>query len=94
LDTLKTNKLPFHIAHKKCDILNVDGSIEKAVAPNAYKFEMFIFDIYERVNEIFVMRVDRYEEFAPTKNKEGVDSPETSSKMYEDYWSKIRENKI
>lgn len=94
LDTLKTNKLPFHIAHKKCDILNVDGSIEKALTPNAYKFEMFIFDIYERVNEIFVMRVNRYEEFAPTKNKEGVDSPETSSKMYKDYWSKIRENKI
>lgn len=90
LDTLKQNRLPFHIAHKKCDILNVDGSIEVAKEPNAYKFEMFIFDIYARVNEIFILRVDRYEEFAPTKNKEGVDSPETSSKLYNDYWGKIR----
>ena len=90
LDTLKKNKLPFHIAHKKCDILNVDGTVEIAKDPNAYKFEMFIFDIYERVNEIFILRVDRYEEFAPTKNKEGVDSPETSSKMYNDYWEKVR----
>lgn len=90
LDTLKQNKLPFHVAHKKCDILNIDGSVQVANEPNAYKFEMFIFDIYARVNEIFVLRVDRYEEFAPTKNKEGEDSPETSSKLYNDYWQKMR----
>ena len=32
------------------------------------------------------MRVNRDEEFAPIKNKEGVDSPESAKKIYEAYW--------
>ena len=48
-----------------------------------YKFETFIFDAFEYFDDMLVMRVKREDEFAPIKNKEGVDSPETAKKIYE-----------
>ena len=54
-----------------------------AVKNNMYKFEEFIFDGFEFVDNMVVMRVKREEEFAPIKNKEGIDSPETAKKIYE-----------
>ena len=54
-----------------------------AVKNNLYKFETFIFDGFEYLDDMLVMRVNRDEEFAPIKNKEGKDSPETAKEIYE-----------
>lgn len=48
-----------------------------------YKFETFIFDAFENFDDMLVMRVKREDEFAPIKNKEGIDSPETAKEIYE-----------
>ena len=56
--------------------------------PTSYKFEYFIFDSFEFFNQISIVRGKREEDFAPVKNKEGVDSPATASKLYNDYWRK------
>lgn len=48
-----------------------------------YKFEIFIFDAFENFDDMLVMRVKREDEFAPIKNKEGIDSPETAKEIYE-----------
>ena len=53
--------------------------------PNAYKFEAFIFDAFERLDNMSIMRVKREEEFAPVKNAEGVDSPKTATELYLNY---------
>ena len=47
-----------------------------------YKFEAFIFDSFVRYDDITILRGKREEEFAPVKNKEGNDSPETATKLY------------
>ena len=54
-----------------------------AIKNNLYKFESFIFDGFEFLDDMIVMRVKREEEFAPIKNKEGIDSPESAKEIYE-----------
>ena len=67
---------------KKADYLNENGEYIKADEPNAYKFESFIFDAFEKLDNMIIMRVKREEEFAPIKNKEGQDSPQSATELY------------
>ena len=67
LEKITNYKLQYHIAKKN----------------GLYKFETFIFDAFEYFDDMLVMRVKREDEFAPIKNKEGVDSPETAKEIYE-----------
>jgi len=85
LEQIATNKLPYHSAFKKAKYIDESGVIVVPTEPNAYKFESFIFDAFEALNDMAIMRVKREEEFAPVKNAEGVDSPETASKLYMDF---------
>ena len=49
-------------------------------APNAYKFEKFIFDIVPRAERSFNLAFAREDEFSPVKNADGEDSPETAKR--------------
>ncbi len=69
------------VALEKCPTLYM--SYHLAVKNNLYKFESFYFDVFRYFDDMLVMRVKREEEFAPIKNKEGVDSPETALAIYE-----------
>lgn len=85
IEEIAKNKLPYHSAFKKAKYIDKNGVIVVPEVPNAYKFEAFIFDAFERLDNMAIMRVKREEEFAPVKNAAGVDSPETASKLYLDY---------
>ena len=89
LERVSDLKLPYHIAHKKAKTDKLGNKIDPK-KPNAYKFELFIFDSYEMLDDVVVLRVKREEEFAPIKNAEGADSPETARKLYTDYWNKVK----
>lgn len=88
LERISKNKLPYHVAHKKANYIDNKGNEIIAEKPNAYKFESFMFDAFEGLDNMLLFRVKREEEFAPVKNKEGVDSPETARKLYNEYWNK------
>ena len=88
LEILGEKELPYHIAHKKSDYLDINGNIVKPQDPNIYKFESFIFDGWEYFNNIAILRGKREEDFAPIKNKEGIDSPQTAIKLYNNYYKK------
>lgn len=93
LEKLSQIKLPYHTALKKADYLDEKGNLVASEKPNAYKFEMFIFDSYEVLDESVILRVKREEEFAPIKNAEGQDSPETARKLYKDFMNKVEYHK-
>ena len=85
LKKLSQKELPYHIAHKKSEYLNLNGEIIKPEKPNVYKFETFIFDSWTYFDDIAILRGKREEDFAPIKNKEGVDSPQTAIELYNNY---------
>lgn len=89
LEKVSEISLPYHIAFKKASYLDENGKMVVGKKPNAYKFEMFIFDSYEIFDDVVVLRIKREEEFAPIKNAEGQDSPETARKLYKDYMNKV-----
>ncbi len=88
LEIIGNQKLPYHSAFKKATYLDENGNIIKPDEPNAYKFESFIFDAFNKLDDMLIFRVKREEEFAPVKNKEGVDSATTAIEMYNNFHSK------
>lgn len=90
LEIIGNQKLPYHSAFKKATFLDEDGNIIKPDVPNAYKFESFIFDAFNKLDNMLILRVERKEEFAPVKNKEGIDSPETAVELYNNFHYKIK----
>ena len=85
---ISNKRLPYHSAFKKSKYLNNNKQVVVPEAPNAYKFEAFLFDAFESLNDMVIMRVKREDEFAPVKNAEGVDSPETARKLYNDFYKR------
>ena len=80
--------LCYHTACKKITYMDNDGNMITSKAPDAYKFEMFLFDAFDLIDDIGVLRIEREEEFAPVKNKEGEDSPALARELF------MKQNKI
>ena len=88
LEKIAKIDLPYHVANKKTDYMNEDGEFIEVKEPNAYKFEAFIFDAFNYFDDMSILRGRREEDFAPVKNAEGNDSPETAKKLYNDFHAK------
>lgn len=88
IEKISKESLMYHSAHKKNSYIDENGKEIIPEEPNSYKFEAFIFDAFEFFDDIAILRGKREEDFAPVKNKEGVDSPKTAKELYEKYWNK------
>lgn len=69
--------LPFHTARKKVPYLDEKGEIVQPQSENALKFERFIFDVLPLAARWLVLETSHRQEFAPLKNAEGADSPQS-----------------
>lgn len=87
IEELSNKILPYHTAVKNCKFLDEQG---KLIEEKIYKFEKFIFDGFVYFKDMSLFRVKREDEFAPIKNKEGEDSPETAKKLYEEYINRLK----
>lgn len=88
IEKVSKEVLMYHSAFKKNSYIDENGREIIPEEPNSYKFESFIFDSFEFFDDIAILRGKREDDFAPVKNKEGVDSPKTAKELYEKYWER------
>lgn len=88
IEKVSKEVLMYHSAFKKNSYIGENGREIIPEEPNSYKFESFIFDSFEFFDDIAILRGKREDDFAPVKNKEGVDSPKTAKELYEKYWER------
>ena len=78
---LLERKLPYHKSAKKIPYINEKGESVKPDEPNGYKYEQFILDMIQMLDSCLPFEVLREKEFAPIKNKTGVDSVESAREL-------------
>ena len=88
IEKISKEPLIYHSAVKKNSYIDENGIEIIPDMPNSYKFEAFIFDSFELFDDIAILRGKREDDFAPVKNKDGVDSPKTAKELYEKYWER------
>ena len=81
LDESLSVKLPLHRAFKKIKYMDENGNIQSPDEPNAYKFETLALDMVKLQENCLAYEVDRKREFAPVKNKTGIDSVESAREL-------------
>ena len=84
LEEIAARKLPLHIVEKKIPYLDEKGELVKPESPNGYKFEQLVLDMIHELDSCLPYEVVRNKEFAPIKNKTGVDSVESARKLCEE----------
>ena len=70
----RADALPFHRAIKKVSYLDSQGRLVEPAAPNAVKFERFIFDLLPHAENALVVEADPCDSFAPVKNAAGAET--------------------
>ena len=75
--------MPLHVVKKKVPHIDKNGTFIIPDEPNAYKFETLALDLIHEMDDCLIFEVDREKEFAPVKNKEGVDSVDTARVLLE-----------
>lgn len=81
LVNLLERKLPYHKSAKKIPYINEASELVKPEEPNGYKYEQFILDMIQMLDSCLPFEVVRGKEFAPIKNKTGVDSVESAREL-------------
>ena len=81
LERICDNELPLHIVEKKIPYMNENGEFIKPEEPNGYKFETLILDMIHMLDTCLPFEVVRDKEFAPIKNKTGVDSIDSAREL-------------
>lgn len=80
LNEIYRKKLPCHLAKKAIPHIE-NGEKVKPESPCGYKFETLAVDIVKLMGSCLAFEVERQREFAPVKNRTGVDSVESARKL-------------
>lgn len=81
LEEIVDKKIPVHIVEKKIECLCEDGVTRKPEKENGRKFEALAVDLIKLMGSVLPYEVIREKEFAPIKNKMGVDSVESAREL-------------
>ncbi len=81
LERISKKEMALHIVKKKIPYINEDGAQVKPEEPNGLKYENLVLDMVHEMDSCLAFEVIRQKEFAPIKNKDGVDSVETAREL-------------
>ena len=73
--------MPLHIVKKAVPYMDYDGSFVTPDEVNAYKYETLALDLIHAMDSCLAFEIEREKEFAPIKNKSGVDSIDTAREL-------------
>lgn len=74
-------KMPLHKNRKKIPYIDEKGTFIKPETENGFKFEYLATDLVREMETCLPYEVVREKEFAPIKNKEGIDSVESAREL-------------
>lgn len=74
-------KMPLHIVKKIIPYIDETGKLINPSSPNGLKYETLALDLIHEMDDCLVFEVDREKEFAPVKNKTGIDSVDTAREL-------------
>ena len=81
LDEIVGRSLPLHVVKKKIAHIDSNGNPVAPDQPNGHKYETLILDMIHMLDGCLVFEVDRKREFAPVKNRTGVDSVDSAREL-------------
>lgn len=78
LEDIVDKRMQIHVVEKKIPYMNEQGEKVAPEKPNGYKFELLVLDMIHLMDDCLSYEVVRENEFAPIKNKTGIDSVESA----------------
>lgn len=81
LKSIYQNSLEHHVVKKKVNYIDSMGEMVYPEDENAYKYEQLVLDMIYQLDSCLAYEVERTYEFAPIKNKDGVDSVDTAREL-------------
>lgn len=81
LEEIVKTSLTYHVVEKKIPYIDSNGNEVKPEEPNGCKFEQLVLDMIFMADSCVPFEVERDREFAPIKNKTGVDSVESAREL-------------
>lgn len=81
LKEIARQRIPVHVVKKKIAHLDEAGNLVTPERENGYKFETLILDMVKLMGSCLPFEVVREREFAPVKNRTGVDSVDTAREL-------------
>lgn len=81
LEEIVNIKIPVHVVKKKVETIDENGVPYKPTTENGFKFEILAVDLVKLMGTVLPYEVVREKEFAPIKNKTGVDSVESAREL-------------
>lgn len=84
LEAILARRLPLHVVKKQVPYLNEAGVLIHPQEPNGYKYETLALDLIKELNTCLPYEVERRREFAPIKNRTGIDSVDTARELLQE----------
>ncbi len=81
LEETADRRIPVHIVKKKIEYVDECGETKKPERENGLKFETLAVDLIRPMESVLPFEVEREKEFAPIKNRTGVDSVDSAREL-------------